>query len=135
VVDSANRQEIEASKDALMRTLTVAAQISLLVFANKQDIPTAMTLDEIIEGLKLNDLPGDHEWHVQPCSAKTGAGLNEGLDWICNQVKQVESSPAPEDVQRLAFEPLKILKKQKGEKEQGQWSPLVLLRSIANWVI
>lgn len=34
----------------------------LLVLANKQDLPNAMTISEISEKLELNKLPEDRHW-------------------------------------------------------------------------
>lgn len=63
--------------------------ISILVFANKQDLPknssSLMMSDEnIIEGLDLCNIPcgSQCEWHVQPCSALNGDGLREGIEWL-----------------------------------------------------
>eukprot|EP00766_Chilomastix_caulleryi_P006468 gnl/Chilomastix_caulleri/8726.p1 GENE.gnl/Chilomastix_caulleri/8726~~gnl/Chilomastix_caulleri/8726.p1 ORF type:complete len:62 (+),score=15.61 gnl/Chilomastix_caulleri/8726:59-244(+) len=50
----------------------------LLVFANKQDMPDAMKLNEVTEAMDLKSLRG-REWYVQACCAKTGEGLFEGL--------------------------------------------------------
>jgi ADP-ribosylation factor protein 6 len=50
----------------------------LLVFANKQDIPGAMTPQEVQERLKLSQLK-DKIWYVVPSCATTGEGLFEGL--------------------------------------------------------
>ena len=50
----------------------------LLVFANKQDIPGAMTPTEVTERLRLAQLK-DRMWYVVPSCATTGEGLFEGL--------------------------------------------------------
>ena len=55
--------------------------IPLLIFANKQDCEGAMSLEEIQEILHPHDLK-QKDWHIQLCSAKTGEGLYEGLEWI-----------------------------------------------------
>ena len=39
-----------------------------------------MTPDEIEKRLKLDAL--DRPWHLQPCCARNGDGLYEGLDWL-----------------------------------------------------
>lgn len=58
---------------------------TLLVFANKQDMPGAMSAADISEKLKLTDFK-DRQWTIFKCSAKTGDGLTEGLDWLVNQL-------------------------------------------------
>ncbi len=59
--------------------------IPLLIFANKQDDKEALSIEEIKEILHPNDLK-QKNWYIQLCSAKTGEGLLEGLDWIGNIV-------------------------------------------------
>ena len=54
----------------------------LLVFANKQDIPGAMSPQEVQDKLKLNQLK-DKIWSVVPSCATTGDGLFEGLVSRC----------------------------------------------------
>jgi signal recognition particle receptor subunit beta len=61
----------------------------LVVLANKQDLPGALTAAEVAEGLKLWDmLPagGKRKWWVQACCATTGDGLTDGLDWLAEAI-------------------------------------------------
>ena len=53
----------------------------LLVLANKQDLPNAMSINECTERLGLNELR-KREWYIQSTCATTGDGLYEGLDWL-----------------------------------------------------
>ena len=53
----------------------------LLVFANKQDMPHAMTATEVTDKLNLHSLT-TRQWRIQACCATTGDGLYEGLDWL-----------------------------------------------------
>ena len=53
----------------------------LLVFANKQDLPNAMKVQEVTERLGLNKLR-NRQWYIQGSCAHTGDGLYEGLDWL-----------------------------------------------------
>ncbi|VDO32252.1 unnamed protein product [Haemonchus placei] len=53
----------------------------LLIFANKQDFPNAMTTVEMTKALQL-EVIRDREWYVQPTNAVSGEGLIEGLDWL-----------------------------------------------------
>ena len=57
----------------------------VLVFANKQDLPDAMTVVELTETLGLDTI-ANRDWHVQACCALSGMGLNEGLSWIAAKV-------------------------------------------------
>eukprot|EP00486_Rosalina_sp_Unknown_P010294 CAMPEP_0201591788 /NCGR_PEP_ID=MMETSP0190_2-20130828/189862_1 /ASSEMBLY_ACC=CAM_ASM_000263 /TAXON_ID=37353 /ORGANISM="Rosalina sp." /LENGTH=174 /DNA_ID=CAMNT_0048050263 /DNA_START=84 /DNA_END=608 /DNA_ORIENTATION=+ len=59
----------------------------VLIWANKQDLPKAAKVDEVTEIMGLNQLRNRH-WYIQGCSASTGDGLYEGLDWLSNALKQ-----------------------------------------------
>ena len=54
---------------------------TLLVFANKQDLPNVMSVSEITDKLGLHSL-GSRKWYSQATCATTGDGLYEGLDWL-----------------------------------------------------
>lgn len=45
-----------------------------------------MTPKEIREVLELDRIEGRH-WFICPCSAMTGEGLLEGIDWVVNDIK------------------------------------------------
>jgi hypothetical protein len=51
-----------------------------LVFANKQDLPNAMSAAEITDKLGLHALR-QRQWYIQSTCATSGEGLYEGLDW------------------------------------------------------
>lgn len=63
-------------------------KVPVLIFANKQDLIQAMTAKEISEALHLHNIR-DRQWQIQSCSAKTGAGLQEGIEWL---IKTVEAN-------------------------------------------
>eukprot|EP00493_Phyllostaurus_siculus_P017033 UN17293 len=50
----------------------------VLVLANKQDLPNAMTAEEMEERLELKSIES-HRWSIIPCSALSGEGLYKGL--------------------------------------------------------
>jgi ADP-ribosylation factor-like protein 5B len=88
VVDSMDRTRLPTLKqelDALVGSEALAGAV-LLVFANKQDLAGAMTAVEITESLQLHGIK-DHGWQIQACSATTGEGLYEGLDWLTHALK------------------------------------------------
>lgn len=60
---------------------------ALLVFANKQDQPGAMTASDVSKALRLVDMK-DRSWSIMACSAIRGDGLNEGLDWLADVIKE-----------------------------------------------
>lgn len=90
VVDSNDRDRIDDTKDyehsareELQRMLAEdeLRDAVLLVFANKQDLPNAMSVNEVQDRLGLNKLR-HREWHIQATSAPSGDGLFQGLDWL-----------------------------------------------------
>lgn len=62
--------------------------VVLLIFANKQDLPNAMKLNEISDKLNLNVLCSKHSWFIQATCAIHGCGLYEGLDWLSTELNK-----------------------------------------------
>jgi ADP-ribosylation factor-like protein 2 len=60
---------------------------SLLIFANKQDLGGALSFQDISTVLNLNgeDIGGRH-WKIFGCSAMTAEGLQEGFEWIVEDI-------------------------------------------------
>ncbi|NWH78004.1 ARF5 factor, partial [Piaya cayana] len=59
----------------------------LLVFANKQDMPSAMAVSELTDKLGLQALRG-RTWYVQATCATQGTGLYDGLDWLSHELSK-----------------------------------------------
>jgi signal recognition particle receptor subunit beta len=59
----------------------------VLVFANKQDLPNAMTASELTDQLGLQSLR-NRKWYIQATCATQGHGLYEGLDWLSNELSK-----------------------------------------------
>jgi ADP-ribosylation factor 1/2 len=55
------------------------------VFANKMDLPNAMTAAEVTDKLGLHSLR-QRQWYIQSTCATSGEGLYEGLDWLSNAI-------------------------------------------------
>ncbi|EKX44280.1 hypothetical protein GUITHDRAFT_87487 [Guillardia theta CCMP2712] len=87
VVDSADTRRLNDCAEELQNLLVQEklAGASLLVFANKKDLPGANSKEEIQQVLKLDDVTNRH-WSIQDCSAVTGSGLVEGVDWIVKDI-------------------------------------------------
>mmetsp|Transcript_903 Transcript_903/g.2804 ORF Transcript_903/g.2804 Transcript_903/m.2804 type:complete len:183 (+) Transcript_903:66-614(+) len=83
VVDSNDRDRVEAAQEELSKMLSEdeMRDAVLLVFANKQDLPNAMTAAEVTEKLGLHNMR-NRQWFIQSSAANTGDGLYEGLDWL-----------------------------------------------------
>lgn len=58
----------------------------VLILANKQDLKEAMDVAELSQTLMLHKVR-NHDWHIQPSCAITGAGLLDGLGWIAQKLK------------------------------------------------
>ncbi|XP_026032704.1 ADP-ribosylation factor-like protein 3 isoform X2 [Astatotilapia calliptera] len=62
------------------------ATVPLLIFANKQDLMTAAPASELAESLRLHTIR-DRMWQVQACSALTAEGIQDGMTWVCRNIK------------------------------------------------
>merc|ERR1711916_10177 len=89
VVDSNDRERINEANDELQKMLNEdeLRDAVLLVFANKQDLPNAMSVAEITDKLGLHSLR-NRKWYIQSTCATSGDGLYEGLDWLSNALKE-----------------------------------------------
>ncbi|CAI5967998.1 unnamed protein product [Closterium sp. NIES-65] len=87
VVDSNDRERVMEARDELHRMLNEdeLRDATLLVFANKQDLPNAMNAAEITDKLGLHSLR-HRTWYIQSTCATSGEGLYEGLDWLSNNI-------------------------------------------------
>jgi len=87
VVDSADERRMEDCKRELDQLLVEErlAGATLLVFANKQDLPGALSSDEIKKALDLDSLKS-HHWLIVGCSAVTGEHLLQGMDWLIDDI-------------------------------------------------
>ncbi|CUI14431.1 ADP-ribosylation factor, putative [Bodo saltans] len=89
VVDSNDRDRVGQAKQELEKMLSEdeLRNAVLLVFANKQDLPNAMSTTEVTEKLGLHSLR-QRNWFIQGCCATTAQGLYEGLDWMSANIKK-----------------------------------------------
>merc|ERR1712039_494362 len=83
IVDSSDRDRVEDAREELMSLVNAdeMRDVTLLVYANKQDLPNAMTSAEVSEKLGLHTMR-NRQWLIQSACATTGDGLYEGLDWM-----------------------------------------------------
>ncbi|UYV82237.1 ARF4 [Cordylochernes scorpioides] len=111
VVDSNDRERIPEAQDELQKMLNEdeLRDAVLLVFANKQDLPNAMTAAELTDKLGLNQLRNRKvggimllfpvrllsswwwvQWYIQATCATQGQGLYEGLEWLSNELSKAK---------------------------------------------
>jgi len=87
VVDSNDRDRMEEAAEELRKMLNEdeMRDASLLVFANKQDLPNAKSVEEITQDLGLQQLR-NRQWYIQSTCATTGDGIYEGFQWLTQVV-------------------------------------------------
>jgi small GTP-binding protein len=87
VIDSQDDEYFEESKAEFHKLLKNSnlKNAILLIFANKQDLPGAKPVNQIIEDYELNTIK-NHMWFIQPCSAVKGEGLINGIKWLSEQL-------------------------------------------------
>ncbi|KAF5403781.1 ADP-ribosylation factor protein 3 [Paragonimus heterotremus] len=83
----ADKKRFEETGEELSELLAEdkLAGVPFIVFANKQDLLTAETADKISDGLGLLTIR-DRPWQIQGCSAMTGQGIKEGMEWVIKSV-------------------------------------------------
>ena len=87
VVDSNDAGRIEESRESLHMILSDESMrdVPVLIYANKMDLPNALTVPQLSERLGLPTLR-DRKWQVQASNAQRGDGLYEGMDWMAKNV-------------------------------------------------
>ena len=87
VSNSADHRRLEDCKEELHALLSEEKLVgaTLLILANKQDIPGALTKEMLTRVLDLRKMTS-RRWHIEGCSALTGEGLLQGLDWCAKDI-------------------------------------------------
>lgn len=87
VIDSADKKRFEETGVELSELIEEEnlKGVPVLIYANKQDLATASPASDIAEGLNLHTYR-DRQWQIQACSAVTAEGVQDGMNWICNNV-------------------------------------------------
>jgi ADP-ribosylation factor 1/2 len=85
VVDSADCERISDARYELEKLLSDddLSRACLLVIANKQDLPGAMSASKLADELSLSSIRS-RKWFIQPASAVSGEGLHDGLGWLAD---------------------------------------------------
>ncbi len=106
VVNSLDSDRLPEAKDELKRLLELDefAGKPFLILANKRDVPGAMNLQQIREGL---DFPNCERVCMIECSAATGQGLVEAMDWLVGHAHHTvetveEEKEHPEEKKEIA---------------------------------
>ncbi|XP_073345756.1 ADP-ribosylation factor-like protein 14 [Pagrus major] len=81
VVDSWDQKRLDEARKELHRVLRYESLrgVPLVVLANKQDLQGALSPEALCLKLDLRRVCEGRAWFIQPCSATTGMGLEEGF--------------------------------------------------------
>ncbi|XP_033746841.1 ADP-ribosylation factor-like protein 6 [Pecten maximus] len=90
VIDSCDKLRMTVAKDELDQVLQNKdikdKRIPILFFANKMDLRDAMSSVRCTLLLDLENIQ-NHPWHICASNAITGEGLQEGFDWLTQEIK------------------------------------------------
>lgn len=87
VIDSGDKLRLVVAKDELSMMLNhpLLKKIPVIFFANKKDLPNALSPVEIAQTLSLEDIK-DRPWQIVPTNGLTGEGVDKGTDWLHSKV-------------------------------------------------
>ena len=108
VVDSNDRDRIKDAAEEMQRFLTEdeLRDCSVLILANKQDTPNAMSVDEVRKAVAFDSISQTTK-HILPTVAIAGEGLQEALEWISSSSFQKECG----EIMKPIYETTEDLKK------------------------
>uniref|UniRef100_H2ZXU0 ADP-ribosylation factor-like protein 6 n=1 Tax=Latimeria chalumnae TaxID=7897 RepID=H2ZXU0_LATCH len=91
VIDSSDKLRMVVAKEELDTLLNHPdmkhKRIPILFFANKMDLKEALSSVKVSQLLRLENIK-DKPWHICPSDALKGEGLQEGVDWLQDQITQ-----------------------------------------------
>ncbi|XP_065348628.1 ADP-ribosylation factor-like protein 6 isoform X1 [Cloeon dipterum] len=92
VVDSSDGLRLVVARDELEALLDhqhirSKRHLPILVFANKMDVRGALSAVQVSASLGLEKI-SNKPWHICASNAMTGEGLQEGIEWLTNQIRQ-----------------------------------------------
>jgi len=88
VLDSSNQDRLSEAHSELVKLLSEKElkDAALLILANKQDVGGCASIESVTDQFSLYKLCCGRSWHIQACDAKSGDGLQEGLEWLSRQL-------------------------------------------------
>ncbi|KAK3749701.1 hypothetical protein QZH41_014974 [Actinostola sp. cb2023] len=102
VIDCTDEKRLEESHSAFDEALQheFLKGAPLLVLANKQDVTGSLAADKIQSVFHPESAIVDQrDYFIQPTSALNGDGIESGILWIAEQVKQnLDRPPRPKDI-------------------------------------
>ena len=81
MVDASDHDRFLEARDQLHTMLAddLLQNISVLVLANKQDLPRSASVSKVAEIMNLTGLPKNCNWRIEGTNAVTGEGIYEGV--------------------------------------------------------
>lgn len=90
VIDSSDELRLVVARDELRLLLQhpdiKERPIPLLFFANKMDVRGSLSSVKVSTSLALETIH-DKPWNICASNALTGEGLEEGVEWLANQIR------------------------------------------------
>lgn len=90
VIDSSDRMRMVVAKDELEQLIQhediLHRPIPILFFANKMDMRDAISSVKCTNLMELEKIK-DKPWHICASNALSGEGLEEGVRWMTDQIK------------------------------------------------
>ncbi|XP_050296752.1 ADP-ribosylation factor-like protein 6 [Anthonomus grandis grandis] len=94
VIDSSDRLRLVVVKEELDLLLQhpdiCQKRAPILFFANKMDCKDSLSSVKIAAALGLDKIM-DKPWHIAASNAITGEGLQEGVEWLTQQIREMLS--------------------------------------------
>lgn len=91
VIDSGDKLRMVVAKEELDNLLSHqdirSRRMPVLFFANKMDLRDALSSVRVSQQLCLENIK-DKPWHICASDALKGEGLQEGVDWLQEQIAQ-----------------------------------------------
>uniref|UniRef100_UPI00358FFCA0 ADP-ribosylation factor-related protein 1-like n=1 Tax=Myxine glutinosa TaxID=7769 RepID=UPI00358FFCA0 len=102
VVDSVDEERLPESRQAFDKMVSseTLEGVPLLLLVNKQDVEGCLSVPEIKTSFgESASKIGKRDCLLQPCSALTGNGVNEGIEWMVKcVVRNIHRPPRQKDV-------------------------------------
>ena len=98
VVDSNDQERLDEARVELHRLINdqYLTGVPVILLVNKQDISSSINVSEVTSKLGMPSLT-DRTWHVHGCSAITGEGLLEGMEYFSLMVRNFKESKTRND--------------------------------------
>ena len=89
VIDSCDTDRLKLCREEIVDVLSddQLVNAAVLILANKQDQPGAMSPEQILQTLKLDAFLNGRTFKIQGSTATTGDGLLNGFTWLASNTR------------------------------------------------